>query len=556
MEDFNSISPEHRILIQSLIDGSIAEADIPLINQELREDSLLRAFYIEQSRMDSHLRDYHTKAVPLIVLGENKRISKKKIISIAAGSIALGVAAAVAVMFSIGGVNNVPADSGEALVYSQFTASPNPVPLARITGMEDIRWAGATGDLQVGTWLSAGKIELKEGLIEITYDSGSSVIVKAPATYYIEENNRGFLQRGQIRAHSPKTVAKFEIETPNSQLVDLGTSFGVSTLSDESTSVHVFEGFVKALASGDSSNKWKELREGDALEINDGINALANYKVIKAAPSQFDWAPTRRATRSKSISYLHWSFDKLDSSAYEETGTGMNGSHYPAKLSDLSSTPSKDSWQTSGQFDQALSLNGDNRFLQTTYDGIAGNKPRTIACWIKMPKQAPARKDVGAVVCWGRPAHGQLWKMTMRSNILKQNDLYLLSGAGWGYTSGDTKLNDGKWHHVVSVFTGGSNADSGANVLHYVDGRLESRRISMSRRVNTAADTSKHYPLLIGLALEVPAPKNLPAMISSRKKMGQQLSTFKGAIDELYVFDGALTPKEISQLMETNTPPQ
>lgn len=554
MNPEDSISPKQRLLIQSLIDGSIAPCEVPALNELLRNDPLLRGFYIDQMRVDAHLKHHHAHGRTLVFIDkQGGRLSRMRVMAIAVAS--AGIAAAVTIMVALNYTGNQNKET-LAANFSSFVAGPSTAPLARITGIsEEVAWTTSTGELQVGNWLPAGRIDLEEGLMEVTYDSGSSVIIKAPSTYYIEADNRGFLEKGNIRAHSPKTVATFEIETPNTQLVDLGTTFGVTTTGITSTAVHVMEGLVKATASSDTQGEWKELREGDALMISNGIEQIAEYETFDAVPEQYEWAPVRNKVRKERVNFHHWSFDSYSDDAFADTGRSIDGS-YPAYKEQIEVTAPDEPWlKPDGKAGSALYLNGDTRYLRTDYPGISGNKPRTIACWIKVPKQSKARRKATSFAAWGQASRGGLWKLALRPDRGTGNKLILRTECGYGNTAGETRLNDGEWHHIVSVFTGGTNADAGAHVLQYVDGRLQKRKQTMSRRVDTITNQENAFPLIIGAAIEVPGPSNLNKMRDLHERGVSYVNTFHGLIDELYVFDDALTPEEIVRLMEKNETP-
>lgn len=556
--DFSStVTREQRLLVQSLIDGSITKDEMERLNAMLLEDSLLRAFYIDQTRMDTHLRAHFTESNPLVFIEKpDARKSRIKAAVISLSSAGIAAALTVAGVFTFFPERIEDHDNTH---YSSFTSGPSRTPLVRISGQEAVQWTTSTGELADGAWLPAGKVELSEGLLELTYDSGATVVLKAPSTYYIEESNSGFLENGSLRAHSPKTVDQFKIETPNTRMVDYGTTFGVTTSGIASTAIHVIEGLVKATAWSDRNEGWKELRAGDALAINSGIDAAPEYEFIQASPSQFAWAPARRELRKQnSLNYLHWSFDEFEDGQFAETGNAIDRPNYPAMVNELKPADGHPThWQHRGVFGNALQLNGNTRFLNTEFPGISGNQARTVACWIRIPEQRNINQPLGAISTWGEAARGKLWKLALRNDDQGPGKHYLRTETGYGNTAAKPTLNDGKWHHVASVFTGGDDADAATHVLHYVDGRLVQRGSWMSRRVNTTTDPENHFPMLIGASVEVPGPHNLQsAKDVYLKHNGHVLKFFEGMIDELYVFDDALSPEEIVHLMETNRPPQ
>ena len=556
MEEFNTIPPSHRELIQSLIDGTLNPVEAQRVNALLRGDAVLREFYIRQIRVDEQLQAHFEKPSPLAVLSHPKdHVSKKKYYTAIAASVAAGVAAAIVLLFVIGDKGTEEVDQSG---YSQFVPAPDRSPVARVSGVEDVVWAESSGDIRPGHWLSAGKLEIKKGMIELNYASGSTVLIKAPATYYIEAQNKGFLEKGSIRAHSPETVASFFIGTPNSELVDLGTTFGVTVLDVVATEVHVIEGLVKARALSDVNGKWRELRQGSALRISSEDPVDAEYDSIKANLSFYDWTPPKHVKRSESLEYVHWSFDRMQGDQFPETGVHSGDYQHHAAVVDFSKNRHSYRWLTPGRFGDALKLDGKERFLRTDYPAIGGNQPRTIAFWVRLDHRDARHEALPGIVSWGQNGiRGAKWQVLPFQPLLGGKKKVFRTECAWGHSMGSTDINDGRWHHVVSVFTGGHDADVATHVKHYVDGKLETSNSVISRRVDTVTtkNPDKNFPLVIGVTMQRPMAKSLEDMIALRSRGKVRLETFNGCIDELYVFNGALTPQEILQLMKKNAPP-
>ena len=112
MDGMDTISPEQRLRIQSLIDGSLDPAEIASVNEELRQDPLLRGFYLDQMRMHQLLEQYHVPAKSLLVLDSPQR-SRKKTVILTLSSVGLGIAATVLCMLWLGQVSPEPVSSPE-----------------------------------------------------------------------------------------------------------------------------------------------------------------------------------------------------------------------------------------------------------------------------------------------------------------------------------------------------------------------------------------------------------------------------------------------------------
>ncbi|HMO85280.1 MAG TPA: hypothetical protein PKC18_10205, partial [Lacipirellulaceae bacterium] len=74
---------------------------------------------------------------------------------------------------------------------------------------------------------SGRRIQLAEGLAELTFTSGAVVVVKGPADLELLSPMRVRAKRGAVRARVGSDAAGFVIETPTANVLDLGTEFGV-----------------------------------------------------------------------------------------------------------------------------------------------------------------------------------------------------------------------------------------------------------------------------------------------------------------------------------------
>jgi len=131
--------------------------------------------------------------------------------------------------------------------------------VARLTKAIDCHWtltrradgANLAADstsvaLAIDTNFAAGQqLNLTTGLAELTFASGATVILHAPANFTITDPLGGDLQLGKLVAKVPHTGAGFRINTPAGKVVDLGTEFGVNVNDDRSMHVIVYVGEVK-----------------------------------------------------------------------------------------------------------------------------------------------------------------------------------------------------------------------------------------------------------------------------------------------------------------------
>ena len=117
---------------------------------------------------------------------------------------------------------------------------------------------------------------LTTGIIELYFPAGATAIIEAPAVFSIANATRLVLQTGQCSVHAPDGAEGFQIETPLTSIVDLGTRFSVVVDETGETDVQVVEGIAEISASnGTSTPQEKPIRltdrQGRVFSENDGV---------------------------------------------------------------------------------------------------------------------------------------------------------------------------------------------------------------------------------------------------------------------------------------------
>lgn len=411
----------------------------------------------------------------------------------------LGVAAALIFVIINKPANSV-ATKEELLVKS----------VARVTDFK------GKNEYTKGQWLKPGEIKLSEGELELTFDSGAVLLLQGQSSLSLESEKRVFLKSGKLSAVVPEEAIGFIVNTPQGTVVDLGTEFGVSVDQDKAMEVHVIEGEVEA--GSINGNEPKLLKKDEALRIEKGGVLLSETK--------FDQQYfTRVPERSKEINYnyIYWPFDKIYGQLVRDEGNGGLGGSYDLVLPDPKNNIK------SGKVGKALYLSGKGEFAQSSYPGIGAANARTVAFWVKIPPNS-VQKEAYSIVSWGKVAPSQKWQVGYNPNPDNGVVGAIRTEFSLGYVIGTTDLRDGRWHHVVSMFIGGSNPDVATHVRHYVDGKLEGVSGFRPRKINTNISDPDTQPVYLG------------------KYINHDRWYFRGKIDEFFIFDGALTPYQISLL--------
>lgn len=171
------------------------------------------------------------------------------------------------------------------------------------------------------------------------------------------------------------------------------------------------------------------------------------------------------------------------------------------------------SW-TSGPAGGALAFDGTDDYLEVIgCKGVTGLMSRTCSAWIKTTHVS------GEILAWGSASSGRKW-------IIRVNETgSLRTEVQGGYIYGTTSLTDDVWHHVAVVLDSDGSPDV-AEVQLYVDGQLETTAGVLAQPIDTAADQDV----------------NIGVFAKSAYRF------FNGFIDDVRIYDRALTPQEIQTL--------
>jgi hypothetical protein len=182
---------------------------------------------------------------------------------------------------------------------------------------------------------------------------------------------------------------------------------------------------------------------------------------------------------------------------------------------------------TKDRFDEpnsAYQLNGKSDFIQTNYNGILGSAKRTLAFWARLDL-SNNNKSPMAAVSWGPGTDGHRFDGSFNFDAIGPTSN--IGGSAITYQP-PFKINDNNWHHYVYLID--TENPKVNNIKVYQDAVLLISRLAeydLTLKVNTKAGD----PLKIG---KCSAP-NDP-------------SFFKGAVDEIRIYNRALSASEIKYL--------
>ena len=165
--------------------------------------------------------------------------------------------------------------------------------LAQVVTLSDVAWSADSQPRHEGDGLQAGgSFAVAQGLIEIVFACGATVVLEGPATFEVIDGGAGKLDRGRLTATLDQPSGPFAIHTPTAVVTDRGTQFGVAVDDRGNTDVRVFQGLVElvALAAIGTAEPLR-LKAGDAGEVDgDGrvsrIDAPASKKFVMSVPKK------------------------------------------------------------------------------------------------------------------------------------------------------------------------------------------------------------------------------------------------------------------------------
>ena len=172
--------------------------------------------------------------------------------------------------------------------------------VARITGLVDCQWDSNQKPLSFGQSIEPEqRIELTEGLLQFTFESGAKVVMQGPASFTPKSDMTAELAHGKLSAVVPEQARGYTVTTPTAEVVDLGTEFALDVDQDGTTEVHVLDGDVVARgreADGILRGEAVHARKLDALRF---ASHTIDVERMPAEPDKFARQITPKLTKEE-----------------------------------------------------------------------------------------------------------------------------------------------------------------------------------------------------------------------------------------------------------------
>ena len=473
-------------------------------------------------------------------------------------------AAAAAVLFGVLAANWVRTQRNaapdvtrpNALASEDFSESdfgqpgsqpPEPAVVATVTRLEGCIWSDASRALTYGQQLVGGdRIQLREGVARVTFESGAVATIEGPCDFLVDNAMHGTIHRGRVAVYAPRRAYGFRIRSPNYEVIDLGTEFGVAVDDDaKSSEVHVFSGEVLSRTLGaQGANPGKLFR----LKANDGLKFTSSDKRPLHISSNTSLFNTKLAEPIKlerdqpapeGGNLALWLAADLSAQtlngrkvfAWSDIQHGDNLSAEDAFQPDAESQPVLASNGINGK--PAVRFNGTSSYLVTTPLETTDDQTIFIVCQFSKSALRPGRKRGGQLLNYNGPPH-RLVSSTYEPGVLQIGE---------------------------PIVDGFAPTRLGGKLFA---GRINNRDVSESEIFSSALGANRpvvlayRYDLTHNLAslwindemIEERAALR-PAGITSRKTIGRHgfmKFFFAGDIGEMLIYNEALPPESMGQV--------
>ncbi|WP_442508597.1 FecR domain-containing protein [Novipirellula sp. SH528] len=138
---------------------------------------------------------------------------------------------------------------------------------------------------------------LTAGLIGLRFPDGAEVILEAPSIVEISGRERLLVSMGQCSVHAPPGAEGFEVVTPQTEIIDLGTRFSVAVSDVGATDVQVIEGLAEVRATKSVAADPVRLAERQARRFSDESGD-------RPQSIEFDSGSYRKTLPDRVVSYL------------------------------------------------------------------------------------------------------------------------------------------------------------------------------------------------------------------------------------------------------------
>jgi hypothetical protein len=519
---------ELRELLDALVEESISPEQARRLEELVLKHPEAEAFYVQYMGMVADLSrrlGSQQKARPepvTSIRGLTPSGSPRRRRYVAAAALAV-LGAAAALYLIVTSVQQPTTPPGQTEPTDDSVAI-----LAQTSGAE---WEETGMPTRAGAPLPAGRLVLQSGVVQIEFYSGATVILEGPADFRLDSATRAFCARGKLRVTVPAQAQGFTVGSPQLDLVDRGTEFGMRIDPAAPSEVHVFQGKVELYEPGPERG-MQELTTGKGVRLEKpgvfqsiaadsaafvSAQDLAQRSEEETRKRQRDWLAASAALRRDPALAVYYDFspDTPWERSLRDRATGQARPHDGAIVGCpfvTSRWPGK----------QGLEF---KRVSDRVRFHVAGEfTSLTLAAWVRV--DALPNNFNSLMMADGWEDGGVHWHINSAGEVAlgiqgpnKQH--------GTDYRTARIFTPDrlGQWSHLVAVFDRDAR-----QVTHYLDGkqvRQDALRFDIPLRLGDVEIGNWN--------------------VGSRRDR-QPIRNLSGCVDEFLLYSRPLTAKEVEQL--------
>ncbi|TWU57638.1 LamG-like jellyroll fold domain-containing protein [Rubripirellula reticaptiva] len=549
------------------LDGTIGLEDFASMQQSLIQSAEARALYLESVELYESLGETGWPGVGTVtptvaVQAVSRRQDFPAWFAVAAVLVAVCSLAA----FAIG-----RRSSGESIAQrpvqrpaQQFAGpvSANDVETmvaghASLRRVLNVRWSDGAASYRSGDLIPAGTFSIDSGVVEMDFFCGASLVVEGPAELNVTSDWELTCVSGRLRASVPPAARGFVVHAADSKIIDLGTEFSLSVTSNNAR-VRVIDGEVEI---HQSAHDPKRLTTGEdqwldgQKDASEDESSIATSEELRSQQSQLQrqklssWQVAFDSLRKdkRLIAYYPFEHDLGDATGSSRlvTNAAVAGSAGDGTLVG----PVVASVGRFGEGSTGLEFDRPAARVRTRLDGTF--LAFTFAAWVRIDDLSHRYNALfmgdgyeNGEPHWQIRNDGKLMLSVMVDDTkefshFSEDEQQVVQAAGLHHVYFTEPFWDitksGQWFHLASVYD-----PVGRRVDQYVNGvRIGSETIKDEFYTDT---------LRIG-----------PAEIGNwgqpfRKTPEFAVRNLDGTIDELGIYNAALTESEIKSLYDQGKP--
>lgn len=554
-----------RDLIYRSFDGSISSEEFERLQNAIEHDEEFRLEYVkavelcetlsdiaEESNLEHQVIDNRSS-----LTARSSANSGRSRFSFQSPQIAMAIAVLVLVGSSafLLGRKSLTENDVQNIASEESRAGDPEIQIAghaTLRRFVEMKWAKNGTHWLEGDILPNGKIAFDKGVAEIDFFCGATLIVEGPAELEIESDWSVRVFEGRVRANVPPAARGFIVKAADTEIVDLGTEFAIE-VGENDARVEVIDGEVK-LRGGVHDGKHLLTGEGELLAGSDN-----NAKLSENLSTELQFKERRQIAEEKRFTEWQNYSRKLQTDerliAYFPITTSLtnrsvrNQSPSGSQFDALTVGPVESTLGRFGPKSAGLGFDRLGARVRTRIDGEF--QAFTFSCWVRIDRLGHRYNALfmgdgfeNGEPHWQIRDDGRLMISVMVDDSqeikhFSELERRVVTDAGLhkNYISEPfwDLSKSGQWFHLVAVYD-----PANRRVQQFVNGRVVCDEQIVDRLL---AKTLRIGPAEIGNWGQ-----------PFRKTPEFAIRNLHGTIDELAIFNAALSQEEISVMYEQGKP--